>query len=211
MRLPSHRSPEARVALSALLVLIASLGLPSPADAQESARGAELLRDVEDGQRKCDDLEKADFEAMGDSVMGRMVGSDQGHESMDALMRSMMGRTGGQQMHAALGERFSGCGHGRLPARTAGMMDGAGGMMGMMDGIGGDRTSYEDDDHHVGAGWMILTILLLIGGVTAVVFLVTRPRRSDLAPSELLAQRFARGEIGTQEYEERRDLLGGSR
>jgi uncharacterized membrane protein len=43
------------------------------------------------------------------------------------------------------------------------------------------------------------------------VFLVTRPRQRGFAPTELLAQRFARGEIDAEDYEQRRALLGGSR
>lgn len=238
MQTSSSRSLPGRAALSALLALTVGLALPSLAPAQENPRGAELLREIEDGQRNCDDLQDADFEAMGDSVMGRMVGSSQAHGSMDALMRSMMGRSGGQQMHAALGERFSGCGEGRLPAGTAGMMNGVGGMMGMMGmmggglgpgsgsdqgsdqdygsgsmmgGFGGDRTEYDDNDDHVGAGWMIVMMILLIGGVAAVVYVVTRPRRGGSAPAQLLAERFAHGEIDAEEYEQRRALLGGSR
>jgi hypothetical protein len=80
---------------------------------------------------------------------------------------------------------------------------------GMMGGSGYDRAGDNDDD--VDAGWMIGLMILLIGLAAAGVFLVTRPRQRGSAPAELLAQRFAKGEIDADEYEQRRTLLGGSR
>ena len=227
----STRSRSGLAAAAALMALAVGLAIPAPAPAQQKAQGAELLREIEDGQRNCDELEAADFDAMGDDVMGRMVGSSRSHQSMDALMRRMMGQSGEQQMHATLGQRFAGCGAGQFPAGAAGMMNGVGGMMGMMGMMGGELepgsdsdqdnghgsmmggfgdNGVGDDDDRVGVGWMIGMMLLLVGGVAGVVFLVTRTRQRPSGPADILAQRFARGEISSKEYDERRALLGGS-
>jgi putative membrane protein len=60
--------------------------------------------------------------------------------------------------------------------------------------------------------------IVMIGGITGLVMLVMRGRRTDIPPTwqhdarrqtpfEILGERFARGEIDRHEYEERKELL----
>ena len=70
------------------------------------------------------------------------------------------------------------------------------------------------------AGWIFgpLMMLLVIGGIIAAVVLVVRSVSHSAhgghgpaagpAPLDILKQRFARGEIDKDEYEERRRVLG---
>ncbi|MCE7004618.1 SHOCT domain-containing protein [Kibdelosporangium philippinense] len=65
--------------------------------------------------------------------------------------------------------------------------------------------------------WVLLVIVILVffGGLTAVVLTATHrthttaspPRDDSRAPLDILAVRFARGEIDEEEYRARRDAL----
>ncbi|WP_249124506.1 SHOCT domain-containing protein [Saccharopolyspora erythraea] len=68
---------------------------------------------------------------------------------------------------------------------------------------------------HGGPGWIIglFFLLLLAGLITAVVWLAVRgSRQRDRSGAQrakdVLADRYARGEISTEEYRERLDQLG---
>lgn len=69
------------------------------------------------GNIDCNAVADADFEMLGDAVMGRMAGSHELHERMDAAMGGE-GSASLRNMHAAMGRNWLGCGQG-----TAGMMD----------------------------------------------------------------------------------------
>jgi putative membrane protein len=73
-----------------------------------------------------------------------------------------------------------------------------------------------DDRMMGGWGWMwlvgLLSMLLLVGLVVAIVWAVTRSgstSRPDPTSRarEILDERYARGEISTEEYRERKDAL----
>lgn len=229
------------------LAVLAFAGLGgAPALAADSGDGAATLDAVESGQLDCADLDTGDFELVGEYVMGRMVGSAKGHRSMDQLMATMMGGRNAERMHEAMGERFTGCGAGRLPGGYAGMMGafgmmgaggvGPGGMMGGGFGSSGGDGAYarpgfgpggpggmmgfsrgvDDDDDDV-ATWMGVAMLVLLAVAVIAVIFIARPRRRAEGgsgsygpdPVAVLAERFARGEIGSDEYAERRGLLEG--
>lgn len=229
-RITSSRSLTAG-ALVAAAMLVATLSATAQ-DPEE--RGAELLSAVESGQMDCADLDTLAYEAIGEFVMGRMLGSPRAHETMDELMAQMMGDAGLDRMHQVMGQRLAGCGQPGLPAGL-GMM----GMMGMMGGgaggygpggfmgpgggsgaapdggygpggmMGFDRgVDDDDDDDGVWMGAAMLILVLVAGGV---VFLLVRSGRGrgGAGPSDLLAQRFARGDIDVEDYERRRRLLEG--
>ena len=193
-----------------------------------------------DQSRRCSQLTTRDFERIGEHVMGRMLGSQGAHQSMDRLMEQMMGPASERRMHVVMGERFSGCGNPPLPGGYAGMMGaigmmggGDGGPGGMMGGAGpgsqtgpgrgygpGSMMGFNRSDGNDGnnddapVGWMIAMMAFLIFGAAAAVYFVGRGsrRRSDSQdPRQLLAHRFARGEIDAEEYRRRSDLLGGVR
>ena len=221
--------------LAAALIALGILGASPTLAATDEQRGAEVLDSVETGALDCDQLDAVDFEAVGEFAMGRMLGSPGApgaHEAMDRMMASMMGEGGLGRMHEVMGTRFSGCGNPPLPGGFGSMM-GAMGMMGggMMGGFGPDagdgdrafpgqgygpaammgfdRGAGGDDDDDV-AGWMAVAMLVLLAAAAAaVIFVVRSGRRPARGPSplDLLAERFAHGEIGAEEYAERRRLL----
>ncbi len=63
--------------------------------------------------------------------------------------------------------------------------------------------------------WMWLVWLLILGGIVWAVYAITRQSdgtgqsEKNLTAGEILELRYARGEISTQEYEERRGTLAG--
>jgi hypothetical protein len=102
-------------------------------DVQQGQRLAESLRS---GERKCSDLSADDFELVGEYAMGRYLGSTSAHEAMNSHMTAMMGSSGEERMHQALGYRYSGCPGG--PA--AGWVGPMGGMM--YGNYGGESGNY---------------------------------------------------------------------
>lgn len=222
-----HRS------LGASLLVGLSLALAPTALAQgPEEQGARLLSEVERGEADCADLDDQDFAAIGEFVMGRMLDSPQAHEAMDRVMASMMGDAGLERMHEVMGERLADCGRPGFPAEVGPMMGlmqmMGGGTMGGFDGtMGGPAGSgqgygpaagsgammgfdrgVDDDDDDPGA-WMAILMLVLVAGVGVAAFAIARPKRAGSAPLDLLAQRFARGEMTTDDYEQRRALLEG--
>lgn len=182
--------------------------------------------------RDCKQLGTQDFNRIGERVMGRMLGSPQAHESMDRLMAQMMGPGNERRMHVLMGQRFTGCGSSALPGGYAGMMGGMGmmGAMGMMGGgsagdrgaqgpghsygagmmgFDGGRGGSRDDDAPL--GWMIAMMVVLVLAAGAAIYLIARSSRRRADPGQLLAQRFARGEIDAEEYRRRNELLGGAK
>ena len=62
------------------------------------------------------------------------------------------------------------------------------------------------------AAWMILAplcMLIFLAVCVGVMYFATRGGRRDERPLEILKQRFARGEIGEVEFEQRRRMLLG--
>ena len=61
------------------------------------------------------------------------------------------------------------------------------------------------------AGWHLLWLVALVGLLTVVVSVVVRSvggeRGSSSTAQEILAERYARGEIDTHEYQHRRQML----
>lgn len=122
----------------ALMATIAAFAVAPPvAQAVEDHRateraGAAALESVLSGETSCRALSGERLEQIGELAMGRMIGSPDGHESMDAMIGRMMGESGLRAMHVAMGRRLAGCG-GRMPAGAGGAM----GMMGMLGAAGG--------------------------------------------------------------------------
>lgn len=220
------------------IALVAALTLVfvSPAASQSpDARGADLLSALERGETECSDLDGEDYAAIGELAMGRMVGSPQAHEAMDELIARMMGESGLTRMHDVMGQRFAGCGQSGLPSGFGQMMGvmgvmggGYGGLgpAGMMGGgygpqssgdvpgrgygagsmMGFDRGSGDDDDVEI---WMVVTMLVLVLAVAIGAFIFARSTKHRSDTRDLLAERFARGEISLEDYQERRRLLQG--
>ncbi len=199
-------------------------GSASGSIASEEQQGQQVLDAVNNGDRTCSQLSRNDLEVVGDYVMGRMVGSTKAHEQMDALMERTMGARANQQMHTAMGERFTRCGRGSVPSSFGSMM-GAMGMMGgyvagrtttgsggMMGGAGTSSQSGDGDNDFGAAGWVMVAMMALLLVIAGVAVWLLRPSRRGSSASALgvLEARYARGEIDAEEYERRRRALGGT-
>ena len=217
------RSAAIFVATVAALLLAPATVFPAFAStASEEQQGAAILRSLSSGNAKCGDLSSEDFDHVGEYVMSRMAGSTAAHEQMNQLMRHMMGNTGERQMHVVMGSRFSGCGGGAVPATFGGMMGMMGAMSGYQGGSGssgggsmmggtyargpssGDGDSWNTADT-VMVVFMVLAFLAL--ALIAALLLRRRPGGGGTA-TEVLAQRYARGEIDAEELQRRLGALG---
>lgn len=213
-----------RLTARTLVVFAAVLGA-GPAHAQESdgARsGAEILAAVNRGESDCSALDDAGFEAVGEFMMERMLGSAQRHRGMDRAMGSAMGEGDRDRMHRLMGRRLSGCGGDAAPGgrgeMMATMMMGAGAGDDADPGSGGhghhmmltDAVSDDADnaDWAAGAGVLMGLTALALLGVLAYLQLSTRDRRRGGSEAiAILDRRLAAGEIERGDYERRRQAL----
>lgn len=224
--------------LAALLaVALAMLGAPAPAAAetlaQEEAEGGRIFQDLQSGERSCGDLSESDFERIGEYVMGSMMGG--AHAAMNRSLKARLGERGEEQVHIAMGKRWSGCDpNARFPRGAGGMMGGGmmggagyGGMMGQGGGPGGAgpggggmmgpggsgfafRAQTDSDDWSAAAVLMLVGMGLLLILVLAGVFLLARGRAPGGRPAlAVLQERYARGEISDEEFRRARDALAG--
>lgn len=127
--------------ISLLALSVALGGLPAAAMADEQADGQRLLDQVGAGKLTCSDVKPAQFELMGEAVMGQAFANPAAHEQMNRLMSSMMGARGESQMHEILGRRAAGCSGGGAVEGLGPMMGSMGAMMGMMGGAYGSSGS----------------------------------------------------------------------
>lgn len=226
-----HRSVIA--AFAALLALSAFAAAPAMGATSEEQQGAQLLRNLQAGKASCASLSATNFERIGEYVMGRMLGSSAAHDAMNRQMAAMMGSGGETQAHVFMGQRFAGCATGRAPVAFGAMM----GMMGagmMGSAYGGTSSSTMMGSGRRGSGGMMgfgyvsptasrnngwssgdtvmvvlmgLLIALAIGALA-----VWRPWRHQAVktPLETLQARYARGDIDQQEFDRRRQALGGT-
>jgi Predicted membrane protein (DUF2078). len=84
-----------------------------------------------------------------------------------------------------------------------------GGYGSMMDGYGNESAANDEDFNGPSAGAMIGMMAVLIGAIAVAVLFLAR-RRPGGGPLDTLEQRYARGELSAEEYQERKRLLGGS-
>ena len=200
---------------------IAALMIASPALAQPSAREDTALPGTGLGGRDCADVSSADFEAVGERVMERMVGSRAAHESIDDAMNRMMGRAATRQMHISMGRRFAACEGGGAYAGMMSMMGsgpgpyaGALGPGAMMGDLYGERYRDERGDGDWGTAAIVMTALM---GVLILIVAVAlwrqlpRQRHGRDGAVEILDRRYAAGEIDGDDYTRRKRALEGSR
>ena len=149
----------------------------SPVMDTEEIAGQALAQKLQAKTLSCSSLSQSDFQSLGEYYMNLMMGS--GHDAMDNYIVSRYGQAYDEQMHIAMGERFSGCNlNVAFPAGVTGfgpMMSNYGwngnwsgyGMMGW--GFPGMMGDYGFDG---GWGWGT-SIFMIILGVLAVVGIVS--------------------------------------
>ncbi len=225
---PQVRQHVGRFALTlgTILTLLGVSAAPGSASAGAERQGARLLQRVEAGEQRCQQLSSGQFEVIGEYVMGRMVGSSANHEAMDQRIRNMRGQSGEAQAHVFMGQRFAGCATGAAPAAFGSMMgmmgsysgtsgrgmgDGRDGVDGFGSGMMGGSPSRANGD----SGWSAANTLLVVLLAAAAAGLVAlaaggRWRRSSpKTPFDVLSERYARGDIDSADYEQRRHALEG--
>jgi uncharacterized membrane protein len=227
-----HRATLAAL-VAALLALTALAAAPAMGATSEEQQGAQLLRNLQAGKVTCTSLTRDNFERIGEYVMGRMLGSSAAHAAMNRQITLMMGSGGETQAHVFMGQRFAGCTTGRAPVAFGAMMGMMGaGMMGSVYGGSASSTmmgsGYRDTRGMMGfgyisptasrnSGWssgdtvMVVLMGLLIALATGALA-AWRPwrRQPRDTPLETLQKRYAHGEIDQQEFDRRRQALGGT-
>ncbi|MEO8690016.1 MAG: hypothetical protein ABI611_17600 [Solirubrobacteraceae bacterium] len=225
-RLPRRRARHVALTLGAILALLGLNATPGLASASEERQGAQLLQSVQAGKQDCQQLSRDQFELIGEYVMGRMVGSTARHEAMNRQITATSGASGEVQAHVFMGQRFAGCATGAAPAAFGSMM----GMMGNYSGANGGMTgSGHDGGNGSGSNMMggsgsraggdngssatntALIILVAVLAVALAALAARRPwRRSPpKTPLDVLRDSYARGDLDTADYEQRRHALEG--
>lgn len=225
---PLHwrRARHFALTIGAILAVLGVNAASGSASAGAEQQGAQLLQSVQAGEQKCQQLSRGQFEAIGEYVMGRMLGSTASHEAMDQQIRTTTGASGEAQAHVFMGQRFAGCATGAAPAAFGSMM----GMMGNYSGANGaGMGNGRDGGNGFGPGMMggsgsraggdngwsstntVLVILLAVLGAALAALAAWRPwrRSSPQTPFDILSDRYARGDIDTADYEQRRHALEG--
>ena len=223
-----HRLTRGGVSLALVALVVTFAVLAAPANASVAAderAGAVILVAVEAGKRDCTSLSTADFERVGDYVMGRMLGSTSAHESMDRVMSETMGVRLEESAHAVMGRRFTRCGgkdddpgfNGMMGMMGGAYAGGSGGMMGAgyragAAGMMGDTRFRAADDDWGGAeiAMVALMSLLLLGLIAGLLAWKPWRARAGVSPLDVLRERLARGEIEPDEFERRRQGLADS-
>ena len=164
----------------------------------------------------CSQLNDSDFEKIGEYFMGQSIGDISRHIVMNNMMKSMMGEQGEEQIHIAWGKRGSSC-----DTSAAFPSEGIGFMPMMMGGWSSPFSSNQSNNSMMnfgfssfgGFGWifMILWWVLIIAGIIALIkWLTSQSRgthRNDKSALEILQERYAKGEINKQEFEEKKKDL----
>ena len=189
----------------------------------------EVMRDImrsqnisEKSQIECDRVTDEQFEELGEAVMGLMHPDEKEHELMD----QMMGGEGSESlkaMHILMGKRYLGC-------ISSSMMGGGmmgDGMMNMMPMMGsGMMGNWSNPNNSMMAnmmnfgswgawgwiGWifMVLFLILIIVGIIALIkWLINQisGEKKIKSPLDILKERYAKGEISKEEFEEKKKDL----
>lgn len=189
--------------------------------AREEVAGKEVWQKLQNKEIECAAISDDAFESLGEYFMGQMVGNS--HAAMNQMMMNMMGEEGERQMHQVMGRRLSGCDtDAAFPAQGIGFMP----MMSMMWGGWSSPYGSNQSSNYTpmmwgnnAAGWgfsflgpifMILWWGLIIVVIVALVRWSTNQSKggsSDKTALDIIKERYARGEIDKQEFEEKKKEL----
>ena len=192
-----------------------SFGIKDDHTKQEEAEGKEVWEKFQAKEKSCADLKDDDFEALGEYFMGTMMGD--AHAAMNAMITQGHGEEGEEQMHAVMGKRLSGCDpSAEFPAGSFGFMP----MMNMMGGWSTPFGSSYNNRNMMSVGYglfslgvlgMLLWALWWVVVVVLIVWIVRRlfgsTHRGGSSALQILKERYAKGEIDKQEFEEKKKTL----
>ena len=178
---------------------------------REEAEGKELWNKLQAKEVACENLSDEQYGVLGEYFMGTMAGKS--HAAMNAMMIQVHGEDGEEQIHVAMGKRLSGCdSSAAFPTESFGWMP----MMNMMWGSGLSPFNNNLTNNMMnfgfgvmgGLGWifMIFWWVLIIAGIVYFARWLVRQSRgggSGKSALDILKERYARGEISKQEFEEK--------
>ena len=178
---------------------------------QEEQTGKNLLDSLNNKTITCSQLQDADFEKIGEYLMGQAIGDTARHIAMNDTMQRMMGVQGEEQMHIAWGKRGSGCDtSAAFPSQGVGFMS-------MMGGWSSPFSSNQSSNSMMNFGFMsfgwifmILWWALIIVGIIALIKWLGQSHGSHNhgnSPLAILKERYAKGEIDKKEFEDKKKDL----
>lgn len=190
---------------------------------REEKEGKELWEKFRNKEVDCSNLNDEQFGTIGEYFMGQMTGES--HAAMNAMMIQRYGQEGEEQMHIIMGKHFLGCN----TTATSTMMNDV--WMPMMNMMGGWFYSSEQNKNQnnlypfsnnnlmnnmMGFGfgpfsWFnwIFTILFWILIIVGVIALIKwfMPQNRKKYTLNILKERYAKGEINKEEFEEKKKNL----
>lgn len=183
---------------------------------REEAEGKELWNKLQAEEIACADLDEEQYGVLGEYFMGQMVGDS--HAAMNAMLIQMHGEDGEEKIHIAMGKRFSGC------ETSASFSAGNGDFLPMTNMMRGGRSSPFTNNStnnmmNFGFGlfggfglvFMILWWGLVIAGIVVFIRWLTKQAREthshEKSALDILKERYAQGEIGRKEFEEKKKDL----
>src|SRR3989338_1363708 len=178
---------------------------------REEAEGKELWSKLQAKEVVCENLNDEQYGVLGEYFMGTMAGKS--HAAMNAMMIQMHGDDGEEQIHIAMGKRLSVCDtSAAFLAESLGWMP----MMSMMWGSGSSPFNNNLTNNMMnfgfgvmgGFGWIFMIfwwVLIITGIVYFVRWLIRQSGSGGSGKSalDILKERYARGEISKQEFEEK--------
>ena len=178
---------------------------------REEKEGKELWQKFQAKEISCVNFNDEQFGVLGEYFMGQMMGDS--HAAMNAMMIQTHGEEGEEQIHIVMGKRLSGC------DSSAAFPMGSGGWMPMMNIMTGGWSSpfssnSTNDMMNFGYGFgslglifMILWWVLIIASIVALIKWLTSQFRGSSSNGksalDILKERYAKGEINKQEFEEK--------
>src|SRR3989344_6576868 len=185
---------------------------------REEQEGKEVWNKLQTNELACENLSDEPFGVLGEYFMGQMAGNS--HAAMSAMMIQTHGEEGEEQIHIVMDKRLSGCDpSAAFPAGSGGWMP----MVNMMWGgwsapFGGNNSTNNNMMNFGfgpfgGFGWifMVLWWVLIIAGIVALIKWLTSQSRGthhdEKSTLEILQERYAKGEINKQEFEEKKKDL----
>jgi len=210
----SITSAQGMMGVGQMSAAAASAGKADDHTAREEIEGKEIWAKLQSKQTVCKDINEGGFAALGEYFMGLMLGET--HSAMNGMMTRTTGEEGEAAMHAVMGKRLSGCDtSAAFPVASEGWIP----MMNMMWGGWSSPFGSNSTNNMMNFGFgsfgscggvfMILWWILIVAGIVALIkWLVSQSGGgSSKSALNILKERYARGEITKNQFEEiKKDL-----
>ena len=189
---------------------------------REEKEGKEIWDKFQAKEIACVDLNDEQFGVLGEYFMGQMAGGS--HTAMNVMLIQRLGEEGEEQMHIAMGKRMSGCDTSATYPQGFNFMP----MMGGWSSSTGTGFNQNNNNSMMwgynnpmgwgfGFGWIFMILFwgLIIWGIFALVRGATghgylgrgHSGHGEKTPSDILKERYAKGEINKEEFESKKKDL----